>query len=881
MAGLICLVALAISTPYIWQHPVLNVHELMARQQESHLLQYTPAAQELQELPARVPLNMDMLRDFCGTVQGIVDSLPDVEGEAIAAPTSNVEPSADQANLTNLSEPSPPLFKRTYNPPLIVEPLAPIVRVENESDRLAMLMPRRPKGEHLSEVLIQTASVPAREKPVPVSEQSNTEAEKSESQKAEPNKSPSVEVKAEPTCPLIRPRPEQLIERLKALSAASTTAEWSTQVLEYILPLTDEIGTTVDEAREKLAQLRTLTTEGKDGSRDVRDPGLQQLWLQAAEGLERRLGIWELLLADEPPTVDAHEYEASGTLMPLLGDIASLLAGTSNGEAWRDYLLLDQIALATSEGVGVDRHARLTLAQEVLSRLADSRLTEQQQEFIAREPLASLGRELRPWATGPVELNTLLALLERYEAQGGHRYAAAIAQLEQRMRWSNNQQLQSLAEEMHEQYRGTNMRIAISKELMNRMIPEQHIRTAPVRESIAGKRVKGRSRTSTDVEVELLPNEDAWQFELQADGRVYSRTRSETWPVRVHNAARYEYEADKVITIAPEGLKVARAKSTARGRNEFLGADSQFDRVPILGAMFRDLGKNQNQKNRHQAMSQVKAKVAYQARSRMDKEADPKLTELEQRFQDRVLAPFGNLALAAETVDMHTTAKRAVMQLRLANLDQLAAHTPRPSAPADSVLSMQLHETALNNALAGLELEGRRMTLHEVHALLAEKMGYENAQPPEDLPARAIVEFAPYDAVHVSFAEDRLELVMNIRELAHGRDKIPNFEVHTFHRPVVDGLTVKLVQDETLQFAGRNLRTGHRVVLHSVMGKLFSRADEIAVLKRLQSDKRLTGLMVTQLVIDDGWLGLALGPAAAQRTAWRTPTYQVEEESVR
>src|SRR5690606_2556895 len=134
-----------------------------------------------------------------------------------------------------------------------------------------------------------------------------------------------------------------------------------------------------------------------------------------------------------------------------------------------------------------------------------------------------------------------------------------------------------------------------------------------------------------------------------------------------------------------------------------------FDGVPFLGAMFRNLAKRETLKSRATALAQVKSKVEKKARTQMDKEADPKLANLEQRFQDYVLVPFSKLALAAEPVDMFTTSDRAVMQLRMANLDQLAAHTPRPSAPADSVVSVQLHETALNNAFAGLELEGKRM----------------------------------------------------------------------------------------------------------------------------------------------------------------------------
>ena len=394
--------------------------------------------------------------------------------------------------------------------------------------------------------------------------------------------------------------------------------------------------------------------------------------------------------------------------------------------------------------------------------------------------------------------------------------------------------------------------------------------------------MEGRSRTTTEVGIELVPADDAWRIALQAEGHVFSQTRTDTWPVKVRNAARYEYEAEKVITIGRNGLEVAPTVAAARGRHQFLGADSQFDRVPFMGAMFRNLAKKETQKSRPQALAQVKSKVEKKARSQMDSEADPRLHKLEQRFHDYVLMPFGQLALAAEPVDMFTTSDRAVMQLRMANLDQLAAHTPRPSAPADSVVSVQLHETALNNAFAGLDLEGKRLTLPELHKFLAEKFGYADAPLPDDFPTRARIEFARHDAVHVSFADDRLALVLNIRELGQGRDKIQNFQVHAYYRPQLDGLAVQLVRDETLQFSGRNLKTGARVVLHSVMGKVFSRGRELPMVKKtLEADPRFAGLMVTQLVIDDGWLALALGPTTADRTAWRTPNYVLETELVK
>jgi hypothetical protein len=254
----------------------------------------------------------------------------------------------------------------------------------------------------------------------------------------------------------------------------------------------------------------------------------------------------------------------------------------------------------------------------------------------------------------------------------------------------------------------------------------------------------------------------------------------------------------------------------------------------------------------------------------MDREANPKLQKLGERFEDNVLTAIAGLALVAEPLQMYTTEERAIMELRLANTTQLAANTLRPLAPSDSMASLQLHQSVLNNAAAGLGLNGSRMTLLQLHEFLAEKFGREGVTPPEDMPANAVVEFASHDAIHINCQADRLELVLKFREVAHGRDKIRNFAVHAYFRPVMEGLNVRLVREDSLQFEPRNLRTGPRIVLHTVFGKLLLKDQEMSLLRQDINDPRLEGLMVTQLVIDDGWIGLAFGPEYPGRTAWRS-----------
>jgi hypothetical protein len=185
-------------------------------------------------------------------------------------------------------------------------------------------------------------------------------------------------------------------------------------------------------------------------------------------------------------------------------------------------------------------------------------------------------------------------------------------------------------------------------------------------------------------------------------------------------------------------------------------------------------------------------------------------------------------------------------------------------------MSLQVHKSALNNSLAGFDLEGQRLSVGQLFDRVAEKLQWSDVSRPDDLPDRAIVEFSPHDAIRVDCQDGRLELVLGIRELAHGRDKIRNFQVHAYFRPELHGLRVSLVRDGTLQFAGRRLRTGPRMVLHSVFGKLLRKDQQLLLLgEKIEQDSRLDNLMLTQLTLENGWIGAAWGPKEPERIASR------------
>jgi hypothetical protein len=91
--------------------------------------------------------------------------------------------------------------------------------------------------------------------------------------------------------------------------------------------------------------------------------------------------------------------------------------------------------------------------------------------------------------------------------------------------------------------------------------------------------------------------------------------------------------------------------------------------------------------------------------------------------------------------------------------------------------------------------------------------------------------------------------------------------VKVFYRPQADGLSAQLVRDGTIQLSGYGLGAAGQVGLRGVFSRMFSREKPLRLLpESLVDDERLADLSVTQLVIEDGWIGLAVGPRRSTST---------------
>ena len=331
-------------------------------------------------------------------------------------------------------------------------------------------------------------------------------------------------------------------------------------------------------------------------------------------------------------------------------------------------------------------------------------------------------------------------------------------------------------------------------------------------------------------------------------------------PATFYSDGESAYVARKEMELGTWGIRIWPAKVTVDHDMWLRSWETSLDGIPLVGALAHEVARSQLERKSPQAEREVEWKVASRVKRRFDEELKESLEKLSDTIEARILEPLARMSLEPVTVSAQTTDRRMVTRLRLAGDDQLGSSTPRPQAPGDSLLSVQIHQSALNNMLEQLELDGHTFTLGELRRHLADKLNRpamaEKTTEQDDVK----ITFAASDAVHVEFGEGQVSLTLSVVQLSRSPHRWSNFQVRVSYRPEVEGRTAHLVRDGVIQLIGhQNMRS--QIALRGIFSKTFHKDRSWLITpERLETEPAFEPMAITQLVIDDGWLGFALGP---------------------
>lgn len=674
--------------------------------------------------------------------------------------------------------------------------------------------------------------------------------------------------------PTAWPRAVSLLNQLDDLSQADpTSADWAERVKTELDNLVRLDSMDDRSSVEILRRLAVLAEESRQLARELTADDARSKVLRAGFAIVRRLAVWEPAFhaaagaSANPLASGAMMVECRQRLRLLLPAVELELPRTGDALSWRNYLLLDHLRGEIEPG-GIVTDSLRSLSREVLHRIHSTQLSEVQAAFLQAPAFRRLVLELRTLATEPANLAAVLAAIEDYEQQERTSAAVQLADVFDRLRWSTDPQVAQLAEAINTYYRNSNVRVAVSAELVNRLLPGEQTISEPVVDRIQNADVEGHSQTSTKVRLVLLPTRGQWEFGIEANGDVASNTTSSSGPARFHQWGWSNFRARKKLTVDRRGIRLFQAEAEANADTQLNDFETEFDGIPILSSLARAVARNQYEQKSPAARHEVEGKISYRASAELDKQVAERLEKGKRDFQRQMVRPLQELDLEPTAVDMETTEQRLIARYRLAGRDQVSAYTPRPQAPGDSLLSVQIHESALNNLLSHLKLEGRRVDLVTLFKEMNERFSDKKVPVPEDIPDDVFVTFADEDPVRIDCQDGRVRLTIQLKELERQDVKSwKNLTVRAHYVPDPNQLDANLMRDGIIEIPSPRVLPD-RPILAGIFGKVLSRNRKLNLInERISKSPQLSDQQVTQFVIHDGWIGVALGPKTPERQA--------------
>jgi hypothetical protein len=385
-----------------------------------------------------------------------------------------------------------------------------------------------------------------------------------------------------------------------------------------------------------------------------------------------------------------------------------------------------------------------------------------------------------------------------------------------------------------------------------------------------GADTRGNSDVNTTLKVTLNPNPSAWDLNLDLQGNIQSATRSSRGPATFFNSSLADVTTTRKILITAQGVKVEGSQADVRSQDSLRGMETSFDGLPFIGDMVRHFAQQEFKEKRGPARRILQKSIATQTDAEFDKQLDSKLSEVEKTFEQKLIGPLRTLDLNPLVMDLQTTNERLIARYRLASDNALAANTPRPQAPSDSVLSVQIHQSAMNNAFSQLGLSDREWTLLELAQKLATQFGQEPiVSMPEEVPMDVRIRFDGERPILVEFLDGRLSLTLRFASLSQpGRIELSNFVIKTSYVPAVSELEAELVLDGAPSVGGDRLIAREKLALRAIFAKVFGTRSTIPMsTPQLLNDARINGLAISQFILEENWLAIAISEQTSPHVA--------------
>ena len=693
---------------------------------------------------------------------------------------------------------------------------------------------------------------------------------------AKPDSRTSIEKWVEPT---------SLLKELDLLSGHTFTAKWAESVKQAIDNLVNNRGIGDPVSKTSFATLQAKIEEAnwyivqssttRVANSEFATGTLATYLRRVRYGLQRRLSVWrtvhELAGVEYEYTTDITAQDAGG----IFSVSRSRLSFEDVEAGWASYLELDE-AEKVFNSITPNTRRQKTAARKLLGRLHSPALTIEQQQHLTRIIDPEVNLVLRRTAVQPVKLERFLKRLEYLEGEGNGAGEFHLNDDYQNLLWTGDIKYRNVADQLQRHYRRENFCVAVSEKLINNLVPDLPDSSEPYQDQILGAQVYGQNEISNTIRIKLLPDANQVSLRLETDGEVRSRISAQQSGVTVHNVGNSRFKVMKRLVFGRYGVSQESAQSSSEVNNQIVGIRSRMDGVPLLGWLTRKVAQQKIQQQAPATQQITKSKLEHQAKQRFEQEVHTNLMQLRNYLNNKILEPLIAMDLDPDPVVTNTTSERIEMRYRLAGRDQMAANSIRPDPIPGSLMSLQIHESAINNMVQRIEIAGKDFNPVGLQEHLQRVLGVNLFASAHQIDQKVEFQFAPFDPVRVDFEDNQIALSINLKSLRINNGKRwRNLQVKTRYNPVARGMVFELTQDDNgISLKGRKLNIGDQIAIRAVCTKLFEKNMRFSALPQSLAEKLGTGpLGINQLIVSEGWVGLSINDGRRMARSIHRPQY--------
>lgn len=542
-------------------------------------------------------------------------------------------------------------------------------------------------------------------------------------------------------------------------------------------------------------------------------------------------------------------------------------AAEAHGRDWKQYLLWDRLAVQ----VNGEREADTDELQEILKRFdgnypglelpAITRLGDALKQY-HRRTLALSDGDLEEEFNGRLE--QLKALVQLFST---NHEGEILQRISGQLTWFQQQeQIPAVVRAVRDLADAINLRLIVSRDLCAEITREPIDRVDPVTDCVLGTTVYGRSYLAGDLMVLPAPSERMVRLKTRMLGDADTVGRGYHGPVRAHVVGTAPVHATADILFGAKGFQVGPVSANVRVMAWPSSIWTTYNSRVVDGLVSR-IARRRAARTQGLADDIASRHAEQRLRRQFSEELETRVSALQRAYLNHVRKPLLRHRTFPRIFRASSHKEGAQVEMLLGTAAQTGAPHPPPSVRSQAALLVQIHETAMNNVAQNV-LAGHTADRAELHQFFSQLLADGSRQTAADEGDGFQMVLAEERPLTLAVDDSVLIIKVRARRFITSRSRYPAMNMTMQYKlQLADGglRATRVGELEVLppsfeeegrqrlsarEIAARRFMTG---VLERELPETY-RFSELSFPKR---EGRAAGLVLTEIVADDGWLSIA------------------------